>query len=142
MNRQLTISVGLIEYEHRVLLTRRFHPEQPQWHQRWELPGGKIQPQEIPLDALHREIFEETNLTVHTPRLLGVYTHFWQLEKQTQQTFILIYRCFADHQHVQLKPDENDAYIWSDPETILKMDNLLDGTAAILKEFYLEPSKR
>ena len=139
MNRQLIISVGLIQYEDRFLLTRRFNPEHPQWHQRWEFPGGKIEPQELPLEALHREVLEETNLTINTPQLLGVYTHFWELEKGTQQTFILVYHCFADHPHVQLNPDENDAHVWMDPNNILEMDNLLDGTMAILKEFYLKP---
>src|SRR5262245_53935441 len=119
MNRQLTISVGLIQHEDKFLLTRRFNPEYPQWHQRWEFPGGKIQPQETPLEALHREILEETNLTINNPQLLGVYTQFWQLEKGTQQTFLLAYHCFADQPRVQLKPDENDAYAWMHPNSIL-----------------------
>ncbi|MCE5318825.1 MAG: NUDIX domain-containing protein [Parachlamydia sp.] len=138
MNRQLIISIGLIQFEDRFLLTRRFNPEYPQWHQRWEFPGGKIQPQETPLEALHREVLEETNLTINTPQLLGVYTHDWKIENGIQQTFILVYHCFADQQHVQLKPEENDAYVWMDPNSILAMDNLLDGTIAILKEFWLQ----
>jgi 8-oxo-dGTP diphosphatase len=136
MNRQLTISLGLIQHEDKLLLTRRFDLEHPQWHQRWEFPGGKIQPQENPLEALHREIMEETGLTINTPRLLGVHTHFWQIREGMQQTFILVYHCFANHQSVQLKPDENDAYLWMDPNDILQMDNLLDGGVAIMKEFY------
>jgi len=138
MNRQLVVAVGLIQYEDRILLTRRFHPTHPQWHQRWNFPGGKIQPQEIPVEALRREILEETNLTIRDPQLLGVYTHFWQLENTTQQTFILVYHCFSDQQSVQLKPDENDAHLWVEPNRILQMDNLLDGTSAILNEFYFE----
>lgn len=139
MNRQLTISVGLIQYEDKILLTRRVDPKHLQWHQRWEFPGGKIQPQETPIEALHREILEETNLTINTPRLLGVYTHFWQIEGATQQTFILVYHCFADHQLVRLKKDENDEHIWAEPHCILEMDNTLDGTIAILKEYYFLP---
>lgn len=136
MNRQLTVSIGLIQYEDKFLLTRRFDPKQLQWHQRWGFPGGKIQPQETPLAALHREILEETNLTINTPQLLGVYTQFWQIGEETQQTFILVYHCFADDQNVRLKSDENDAHIWIEPNRILEMDNMLDGTVAMLKEYY------
>lgn len=138
MNRQLAVSVGLIQYEDRLLLTRRLSPDRPQWHQRWEFPGGKIQADEVPLEALHREILEETGLTIHFPHLLGVHTHFWRLEKETQQTFILVYHCIADHQRVQLSPKEHDASLWVKPQDILEMDHLLDGTVNILKELYLK----
>lgn len=142
LNRQLIISVGLIEYQGKFLLTRRFDPKYPMWHHRWELPGGKINPQETPLDALYREIFEETNLTITDPSLLGCYTHHWQVGDCVQQTFILFYHCKADHQNVLLKPDENDAYIWEDVDAIVKMDNLLDGTLPMLQELYFPFSSK
>lgn len=138
MHRQLTISIGLIQYKEKLLLTRRIQPEYPQWHHRWGFPGGKINPGEEPLEALHREIFEETKLNINSPRLLGVYTHHWQTMKGTQQTFILVYHCYADHDHVILKLDENDEFIWEKAESIIKMNNLLDGTIEMLQKFYFE----
>lgn len=138
-NRQLLIVVGLIEHNHKLLITRRYHPERSQWHHKWEFPGGKIQPNEIPLEALHREILEETGLTVHSAQLLGVHTHVWQLPEGTQQTFILVYYCHADKAEVQLTPNENDAYLWVDPAQIPLMDHMLDGTVDILNTFVLDP---
>jgi 8-oxo-dGTP diphosphatase len=41
-----------------------------------QLPGGGIDPGESPLDALHREVFEETGWRVATPRRLGAFRRF------------------------------------------------------------------
>ena len=39
----------------------------------WLLPGGAIDPDEIPADAAVRECFEETGLHVELQRLIGVF---------------------------------------------------------------------
>jgi len=39
----------------------------------WTTPGGRVEPGESPLDALVREVVEETGLEVEPGELLGVY---------------------------------------------------------------------
>ena len=39
----------------------------------WELPGGAVEPAEHPADAVAREVFEETGLTVVPERILAVH---------------------------------------------------------------------
>lgn len=133
MHRQLIIVLGLIERGGRLLITRRFDPDHPHWHQRWEIPGGKINPGETPLDALHREIYEETRLTVHSPNLLGVHTHHWNTPTGVQQTFMVVYHCQANPGEVVLSPDENDAYLWEYVEQIVLRPDVLDGTVTMLQ---------
>jgi 8-oxo-dGTP pyrophosphatase MutT (NUDIX family) len=41
--------------------------------QRWEIPGGQVDPQEPPADAAVREMWEETGLHVELTRVVGVY---------------------------------------------------------------------
>lgn len=39
--------------------------------EKWVLPGGKLEPEETAIDALRREVFEETNLRIKDVVLLG-----------------------------------------------------------------------
>ncbi len=61
---------ALIERDGRVLLgRRRFDPAAGLW----DLPGGFLGESEHPLDALHRELREETGLTVEPTEFLGIW---------------------------------------------------------------------
>jgi 8-oxo-dGTP diphosphatase len=52
----------------RVLLVRRLDTGD------WELPGGRVDPGESAVDALVREVEEETGLVVDARRVAGIYT--------------------------------------------------------------------
>ncbi|MBK1636135.1 NUDIX hydrolase [Rhodovulum adriaticum] len=42
----------------------------------FQLPGGGIDPGESPLQALHREVYEETGWHIAAPRRLGAFRRF------------------------------------------------------------------
>ncbi|MBY5933381.1 NUDIX hydrolase [Tateyamaria omphalii] len=54
-----------------VLLTFQSRPE-PEF----QLPGGGIDPGESPIQALHREVHEETGWRIGSPRKLGAFRRF------------------------------------------------------------------
>lgn len=54
-----------------VLLTYQEAPE-PEF----QLPGGGIDPGELPVRALHREVFEETGWSIASPRHIGIFRRF------------------------------------------------------------------
>ena len=141
-NYQLLIVSALIEREGKILITRRHDPETVQWHNRWEFPGGKIEANETPLEALHREIKEETQLKIHSERLLGVHTHHWRTSKGIQHTFILLYHCLSNQGVVVLDPEENDDYTWEKPEAIMQRTDLLDGNTRMLEELFLNGEEK
>lgn len=65
----------IVDGEGRVLLGRRaFEPHVG----RWDLPGGFLHEGEDPLAALHREVHEETGLTVEPDGLLGMWNEPYQ----------------------------------------------------------------
>ena len=77
-----------------ILLARRYQPELPEAHLKWELPGGKIEFGETPEQALIREIREELGLKVKPMRLLPyLHTNFWVYEHVLQQVTLACYEC-------------------------------------------------
>ncbi len=54
----------------RILLGRRARPPDQGL---WDTPGGFVEEYEHPLDALRRELLEETGLTIEPTRFLGVW---------------------------------------------------------------------
>ena len=54
-----------------VLLTHQAEPK-PEY----QLPGGGIDPGESPIQALYREVYEETGWTIARPRRLGAFRRF------------------------------------------------------------------
>ena len=58
----LVVACALVDPDGRVLMARR--PEGKAMAGLWEFPGGKVQPDELPEDALVRELKEELGIDV------------------------------------------------------------------------------
>jgi 8-oxo-dGTP diphosphatase len=70
---KLVVAGLLATGDSRVLLTRR-RPDQP-LPDRWELPGGKMEPGEAPDEALVRELIEELDARVEVGPIWDVLHH-------------------------------------------------------------------
>jgi ADP-ribose pyrophosphatase YjhB (NUDIX family) len=68
--RPLSVGIGLVADTDRVLLRKRLDPEIAEYHDKWELPGGKIEPGENVEAAIEREVREETGHSVRCRSLL------------------------------------------------------------------------
>ena len=64
-----------------LLAARRRNPERLAG--RWEFPGGKVDPGETPVEALHRELREELGITVELgTELVGPDDGAWRLSER------------------------------------------------------------
>lgn len=68
--RQITVGIGAVIESDRILFVRRHAPTVAEYHQKWELPGGKIEIGEAVEAAIEREVEEETGVRVECTDLL------------------------------------------------------------------------
>lgn len=62
-----SVTAVIVDESNRILLAKHADTKQ------WVLPGGSIEPNEKPVDAVIREAFEETNLVIEPRKILGVF---------------------------------------------------------------------
>lgn len=74
----------------------------------WELPGGRLGPEEDVVCGLKRELEEETSLDVDVEDT--VHANSWQNDDDNGR-FAVYYRCRSDHRTVELS-EEHDAFRW------------------------------
>ena len=134
-NKQITIFVGVLIHEGKVLLTKRDEPECPEAHLKWELAGGKCDFEEVPSDAIVREFKEETGRVVKVKKLLPyVGVNYWDYEWGKQQTFVFVY--LLDLVKDQ-EPEEKDHHVaelaWVDLKDI-DYKNCLPLVEEIIRE--------
>lgn len=103
-----------------LLLTRQ-DAERPEI----QLPGGGIDPGEHPIQALHREVFEETGWHIGQPRKLGVFRRFVFMPEYDLHAEKLCHIYLARPIRAHSAPTEiGHEALWMSPElAITTLDN-------------------
>ena len=119
------VTAALIEKSGKILLARRKAGKH--MGEKWEFPGGKIDPGESPQQALSRELAEEFSIEVQIGEYLGS-TEFRQGEIELE---IRLYRAkhlagtFTLHEHEEIRwvaPKEVESYDLVDSDRKLFRD--------------------
>ncbi len=88
-----------------------------------QLPGGGIDPGESPLQALHREVLEETGFRLTAPRRLGMfhrYTYMPDYDIYAQKQCHLYLAQIGTKQADPTEPDHSAVFLtWDVAETAL-----------------------
>lgn len=93
-DKQITVVVGVVQKDGKILMVKRNEPEQIDVHQKWEIPGGKIDFGENIEEALEREIKEESGVNAKVVKLLPMpYVQYWNYSWGRQQTLLFGFEC-------------------------------------------------
>ncbi|AEE14855.1 NUDIX hydrolase [Thermodesulfobium narugense DSM 14796] len=119
---------GLLIRDNKILLVKR---KSPPSIGRWSLPGGVVEKGEKLNDAIKREFFEETSLSVEVVKLLTVYEKIdLQEDKIGYHYVILLFLLSLKGGSLKANDDAQEACFFSKNE-ILKL-NLTDGLIDVL----------
>lgn len=108
----LVVAVALIDADGRVLIAQR--PEGRKMAGLWEFPGGKIDPGELPEDALIRELKEELDIDV-TANCLAPFT-FASHSYDDFHLLMPLYVCRV--WDGQIQPREGQVLKWVRPQNL------------------------
>lgn len=86
----------------------------------FQLPGGGIDPGESPMQALYREVLEETGWRIATPRRLGAFRRFTYMPEYDRWAEKLCHIFLAQPVRCHGKPSEPDhTAVWAEPDVAM-----------------------
>jgi len=99
----------------------------------FEFPGGGIAAGESPMDALSREMREETGIEVKDDVGPPSFVVGVRSSRSGRIVVTLLYRCnFAARPSVRMNPAEHDAFRWASPAEALRRLHLTSSTSHAL----------
>ncbi len=125
VTKQITVFVGLIVHDGKLLMVQRDEPEVKGAHLKWEIPGGKVDFGETPEESIVREIKEETGVNIRVKRLIPtVYTKYWEYQWGTQHTLLLGYECEFVSQGKKTADHHVNDVAWVELKNVKQLDRL------------------
>lgn len=100
-NPRPTVS-GILLYNGKLLLTRRGRDP---FKGAWDFPGGFMEQNETPEEAIRREMKEETGLDVSVVKLVGIYPGFYPLKFDPVALLSIVYLLRSPHDRVVARDD-------------------------------------
>ena len=102
---------ALIKHEGKVLILREAAYDEGTNEGKWDIPGGRINPEEPILDGLAREVKEESGLEIEAGEVIGVFETFPTIKGEECHIVRIFYTATTASSEVLLSAD-HDACTW------------------------------
>ena len=112
----IPVVCAIIEQDDLILCALRSEHMSPPG--KWEFPGGKLEVNELPEEALIREIKEELNIEIRIIEALPITEHAYVPEKIIQ---LIPYRCVIESDE-NPTPTEHSELRWVKRDELLQLD--------------------
>ena len=116
---ELAVVAGVILRDSRILVCQRHRDDSHALQ--WEFPGGKVEPGEIPQDALLRELQEELGITATIGRELFRTRHRY---RESGQAIELVFFQASVDPSAELQNLVFEKFEWADPSALPNYDFL------------------
>lgn len=100
---------------------------------KYDVVGGRIEPSEMLLDALKREVKEETGLIVEDQQLIDVHDTFNHKHDEIWHIVRLYYKVTCAEGEIVLSKD-HDEYTWVSLREVQQFPGLIDNLIPTLKK--------
>lgn len=132
-SKRVQIALAIIERNGTVLLLQR-RDRNPLWDKKWEFPGGKVERGEDPVQTVHREVLEETGLTLEQANFLFIHHHNWLLDTHTLHVEIHCFHAVSGEGDAVIEPEKAYQSQWVSFEEAQEYDSL-EANADLLKKY-------
>ena len=99
---------------------------------KWDVPGGRIAPEEALLDGLAREVMEESGLKVTVGSVLHVADNFPEIKGEKVHVVRIYFACTITESEVVLSSD-HDEHAWIDASEYDDYELMPDVVAVLAK---------
>ena len=120
------VVAAILEKEGKILLIKENQPDNPEAHNRWSHPAGWLEVGENPIEAVRREVKEETGFTFDPKGVLGVYSFVKYPHGEAKHTKHCIKIVFIGTLlDVPVSPlaEDSSEVRWFSSEEIMRMDS-------------------
>jgi 8-oxo-dGTP diphosphatase len=137
----IDVAVAILQRKNHVgqyefLLASR--PDGKGWAGWWEFPGGKIEANESPEQALSRELREELGIKPTTTQQWITRRFDYPATHDSAAKTVRLHFYFVDAWEGELWPRENQQLSWQSPESVM-VSPVLPANAPIMKALALPP---
>jgi 8-oxo-dGTP diphosphatase len=114
--KKVEVVAAIIKFENHILCVQRPHSKLQYISEKFEFPGGKIEPNETRKEALKRELNEELNLAVAIGEYFMTVIHNYPDFELTMHSF------FVDVNSNKITLNEHISKKWLSPKELFVLD--------------------